>query len=44
VYFAKTKREVALKWKALLKPEGWMKLKKYLESEWMSVKDQFCHA
>jgi hypothetical protein len=44
VYFAKTKREVDLKWKTLLKPEGQIKLKKYLESKWMSVKDQFCYA
>jgi hypothetical protein len=33
VYFAKTPKEVELKWKALFKPPNRTKLRKYLQKE-----------
>ena len=44
VVAAKTPRDVESKWKELMKPPKRRLLKKYLELEWMGVKEQFCHA
>jgi hypothetical protein len=44
VVWAKTEEQFNKKWKLLMKDSIRKKLKRYLETEWLIVKEQFCHA
>ena len=44
VIWAKTEQEFKERWKLLMKDSIRKRLKTYLETEWLVVKEQFCHA
>jgi hypothetical protein len=43
VIWAKTEQEFTEKWRLLMKDSTQNRLKTYLETEWLVVKEQFCH-